>query len=223
MTSTPDGVRVTGPITQEFAAILTPEALSFVADLDRRFRERRHDLLARRVERQKDFDAGRLPDFLPETREIRKGDWRIATIPDDLRDRRVEITGPVERKMVINALNSGASVFMADFEDSHSPVWEGTVQGQLNLRDAVSGDIRHTSPEGREYRLNEQTAVLMVRPRGWHLNEKHLLVDDQPMSGGIFGFGLYLFHNARRSPVSHQDGRRFRLLVFRSPFVPECD
>ena len=198
MTSTPDGVRLTGPITPEFTAILTPAALTFVADIDRHFRKRRHDLLARRVERQKDFDAGKLPDFLPETREIREGDWRIATIPDDLRDRRVEITGPVDRKMVINALNSGASVFMADFEDSHSPVWEGTVQGQINLRDAVNGDIRHTSPEGREYQLNEETAVLMIRPRGWHLNEKHLLVDDRPMSAGIFDFGLYIFHNARR-------------------------
>jgi malate synthase len=198
MTGTPEGIRVTGPVTPEFEAILTPEALSFVAALDRRFRQRRRELLARRVERQKEFDAGRLPDFLPETREVREGDWRIAPIPDDLHDRRVEITGPVDRKMVINALNSGASVFMADFEDSHSPTWEGTLQGQINLRDAVTDDIRFTNPEGREYRLNERTAVLMVRPRGWHLNEKHVVIDDAPISGGIFDFGLFLFHNARR-------------------------
>jgi malate synthase len=198
MTGTPEGIRVTGPVTPEFEAILTPEALSFVAALDRRFRQRRRELLARRVERQKEFDAGRLPDFLPETRKVREGDWRVAPIPEDLRDRRVEITGPVDRKMVINALNSGASVFMADFEDSHSPIWEGTVQGQINLRDAVTGDIRFTNPEGREYRLNERTAVLMVRPRGWHLNEKHVVIDDEPISGGIFDFGLFLFHNARR-------------------------
>jgi len=198
MTRTPEGVRVTGPMTSEFATVLTPEALSFVAALHRRFGRERLELLARRLDRQKEFDAGRLPGFLPESKEIREGDWRIGPIPDDLRDRRVEITGPVDRKMVINALNSGASVFMADFEDSHSPTWEGTVQGQINLRDAVTGDIRFTNPDGREYRLNERTAVLMVRPRGWHLNEKHVLIDDQPVSGGIFDFGLYLFHNARR-------------------------
>ena len=197
MTRTPEGVRVTGPMTPEFEAVLTPEALALVADLDRRFRGRRRELLARRAARQQELDAGRLPDFLPETREIREGEWRVAPIPADLRDRRVEITGPVDRKMVINALNSGASVFMADFEDSHSPTWEGTVQGQINLRDAVRGDIRYTSPEGREYRLNERTAVLMVRPRGWHLNEKHVLIDGEPVSGGIFDFGLYLFHNGR--------------------------
>jgi malate synthase len=197
MTRTPEGVRVTGPMTPEFAAILTPEALALVADLERRFRGRRRELLERRAARQQELDAGRLPDFLPETREIREGEWRVAPIPDDLRDRRVEITGPVDRKMVINALNSGASVFMADFEDSHAPTWEGTVQGQINLRDAVRGDIRLTSPEGREYRLNERTAVLMVRPRGWHLIEKHVLIDGEPVSGGLFDFGLYFFHNAR--------------------------
>jgi malate synthase len=139
-----------------------------------------------------------LPAFLPETRAVREGDWRIAPVPEDLQDRRVEITGPVDRKMVINALNSKARVYMADFEDSHSPTWEGTVQGQINLRDAVIGDIRHTSPEGKAYSLNEQTAVLMVRPRGWHLDEKHLVVDDRPVSGGLFDFGLFLYHNARR-------------------------
>jgi len=197
MSGTPNGVRITGTSTPEFETILTPEAVSFVAGLERSFRDRRHDLLARRVRRQKELDAGRLPDFLPETRAIREGDWRIDPVPEDLRDRRVEITGPVDRKMVINALNSGASVFMADFEDSHSPVWEATIQGQINLRDAVRGDIRHTSPEGKEYRLQGKPAVLMVRPRGWHLDEKHVLVDGRPMTAGIFDFGLYFFHNAR--------------------------
>jgi malate synthase len=197
MTGTPGGVRITRPVTKPFEAILTPEALSFVAGLERKFGDRRRELLARRVERQKDLDAGRLPDFLPETRAVRKDDWRIDPVPADLGDRRVEITGPVDRKMIINALNSGASVFMADFEDSHSPVWEATVQGQINLRDAVQEVIRYSSPEGKEYRLNKKTAVLMVRPRGWHLDEKHVLVDGRPMTAGIFDFGLYLFHNAR--------------------------
>ncbi len=197
MTTTPKGVRVTGSVTPAFEAILTSEALGFVADLDRTFGERRRDLLARREKRQKELDAGRLPDFLPETRSIRQGDWRIDPVPRDLRDRRVEITGPVDRKMIINALNSGASAFMADFEDSHSPVWEGTIQGQINLRDAVRGDIRHSAPGSKEYRLNQKTAVLMVRPRGWHLDEKHVLVDGRPITAGIFDFALYLFHNAR--------------------------
>ncbi|MFQ5876911.1 MAG: malate synthase A [Acidobacteriota bacterium] len=198
MARSTEGVRVTGPLTPAFEAILTPEALAFVAGLDRAFRRRRGELLARRELRQEELHAGRLPDFLPETRAVREADWRIDPVPDDLQDRRVEITGPVDRKMIINALNSGASVYMADFEDSHSPTWEGTIQGQINLRDAVDGDIRFTSPEGKEYRLKERTAVLMVRPRGWHLDEKHVLVDGRRIAGGIFDFGLYLFHNARR-------------------------
>jgi malate synthase len=193
-----DDIRIHAPLSPGFEAILTPEALAFVADLHRRFDSRRIDLLRRREERQRLIDAGELPDFLPETRHIREGDWRIAGVPADLRDRRVEITGPVERKMVINALNSGASTFMADFEDSHAPTWEGTIQGQINLADAVERRITYTSPEGKAYRLNERTAVLIVRPRGWHLVEKHVTVGGLPISGAIFDFGLYLFHNARK-------------------------
>ncbi len=149
----------------------------------------------RRIRRQQAIDAGQLPDFLPETESIRKSNYVVAPIPGDLLDRRVEITGPVDRKMVINALNSGASVFMADFEDSNSPTWENNLNGQLNMRDAVRGDIEYTSPEGKPYKLNPNPAVLLVRPRGWHLMEKHFLVDDQPISGSLFDFGLYFFHN----------------------------
>lgn len=192
-----EGIEVRATVTPEFAEILTPEALSFVAALARKFEGRRQELLQRRVQRQAEIDAGKLPDFLPETEHIRNGAWTIAPLPDDLQDRRVEITGPVDRKMVINALNSGAKVFMADFEDAHSPTWEATIQGQINVRDAVRRTITFRSPEGKEYRLNPQIAVLLVRPRGWHLNEKHVLVDGQPISGGIFDFGLYFFHNVR--------------------------
>ncbi len=191
-------IKVTGPMEAGFDNVLTPEALDFVASLHRNFNQRRRELLARREERQRQIDAGRLPDFLPETRHIREGDWQIAPVPMDLQDRRVEITGPVDRKMVINAMNSGASTFMADFEDSHAPTWQGTIQGQINLTDTIEGTIRFTSPAGKQYRLNNRTAVLIVRPRGWHLDEKHLLVDDQPVSGGIFDFGLYFYHNARK-------------------------
>ena len=147
--------------------------------------------------RQAEIDAGKLPDFLPETRAIREASWRCAPIPADIRDRRVEITGPVDRKMVINALNSGAKVFMADFEDANTPRWDNNVQGQLNLRDAIRRRIDYVSPEGKQYRLGEKTAVLFVRPRGWHLPEKHVRVDGAPMSGGIFDFALYFFHNAK--------------------------
>ncbi|MBO0793558.1 MAG: malate synthase A [Ktedonobacteraceae bacterium] len=192
------GIEVNGAVTPAFAEILTPEAMDFVASLARTFEERRQALLQRRQQRQAEIDGGTLPDFLPETRHIRDADWTIAPLPADLQDRRVEITGPVERKMVINALNSGARVFMADFEDAHSPTWEGTIEGQINVRDAVKRTITFTSPEGKGYRLNEKTAVLLVRPRGWHLNEKHVLVDGQPISGGIFDFGLYFFHNVRQ-------------------------
>ncbi len=192
-----EGIEVNGPITSEFAAILTPEAMDFVALLERTFRDRREELLQRRIQRQAKIDAGTLPDFLPETEHIRQGDWTIAPTPPDLQDRRVEITGPAERKMIINALNSGAKVFMADFEDSLSPVWEVAVEGQLNLRDAVNRTISFTSPEGKQYALKEQTATLLVRPRGWHLPEKHVLIDGRQMSGGLFDFGLYFFHNVR--------------------------
>jgi malate synthase len=192
-----DGIEIRGEMTPEFAEILTPEALAFIAGLQRAFNGRRLALLQRRAERQKEIDAGQMPDFLPETAEIRAAEWTVASIPDDLQDRRVEITGPVDRKMVINALNSGASVYMADFEDAHSPTWSATIEGQINLRDAATRSITFTSPEGKSYKLNEQTAVLLARPRGWHLNEKHLLVDGEPMSASLFDFGLYFFHNAR--------------------------
>ena len=191
------GIEITGRITDEYAQILTPEAVALAAKLQRAFGGRRADLLARRTKRQAEIDAGALPDFLPSTRAIREGDWTCAPIPPDIADRRVEITGPVDRKMVINALNSGASVFMADFEDANTPKWDNNVQGHINLRDAIRRRIDYTSPEGKGYRLNEKTAVLFVRPRGWHLPEKHVLIDGQPISGGIFDFALYFFHNAR--------------------------
>ncbi|TMB83490.1 MAG: malate synthase A, partial [Chloroflexi bacterium] len=186
-----EGIEIRGPITAEFAEILTPEAMAFVATLVRTFSGGREELLQRRVQRQAEIDAGKMPDFLPETERIRQGSWTVAPIPDDLQDRRVEITGPAERKMTINALNSGAKVFMADFEDAHSPTWEGTIQGQINVRDAVNRTISYTAPEGKQYSLQEKTATLLVRPRGWHLPEKHVLIDGQPISGGIFDFGLY--------------------------------
>ncbi|SFQ73393.1 malate synthase A [Hymenobacter arizonensis] len=192
---TPERVKIIGSFSPEFAEILTPSALAFVAELHRRFDSTRQALLARRAERQADFAAGILPDFLPETKRIREQDWTVSPLPDDLLDRRVEITGPVERKMIINALNSGASVFMADLEDSNAPTWENVVQGQINLRDAVRRTISLSTPT-KEYRLNEKTALLMVRPRGWHLEEKHVLVDGEPISASLLDFGLYYFHNA---------------------------
>ena len=190
-----DGLTITGDITTEFAEIITPEAMRFVVAMERAFGERRRVLLRRRDERQVEINAGKMPDFLPETAHIRESEWTVAPIPSDLEDRRVEITGPVDRKMVINALNSGANVFMADFEDSHAPTWEATIEGQINLRDAVFGSISFTNPNGKFYALNEETAVLFVRPRGWHLVEKHVLVDGRPMSASLFDFGLYFFHN----------------------------
>jgi malate synthase len=190
-------VSVEAPIPADYAEILSAEALQFVAQLHRRFNGRRVELLHRRKQRQIAIDGGELPTFLPETEAIRKSDWKVSPIPADLLDRRVEITGPVDRKMVINGLNSGASVFMADFEDSNSPTWSNNVAGQANLRDAVRGDITFTSPEGKEYKLGAKRAVLVVRPRGWHLLEKHLLVDGEPISGSLFDFGLYFFHNAK--------------------------
>jgi malate synthase len=191
----PEGIELRGGTAPEFAEVLTPEALSFVAALQRAFNPRRKELLRRRAERQAEISAGKMPDFLPETAAIRESEWTVAPIPPDLRDRRVEITGPVDRKMIINALNSGASVFMADFEDAHSPTWTATLEGQVNVRDAVRGTISFTSPEGKSYRLNDKVAVLLVRPRGWHLVEKHMLVDGEPMSASLFDFGLYFFHN----------------------------
>ena len=192
-----DGIEVFGPVTDAFGLILTPEALQFVGTLAREFDTRRIELLERRRQVQQAIDGGQFPDFLTETRHIREGDWTIAPVPEDLQDRRVEITGPVDRKMVINALNSGASTYMADFEDSHAPTWEATIQGQINLCDAVRGTIEFASPEGKQYRLGDALATLIVRPRGWHLVEKHVHVDGKPVSASIFDFGLFLFHNAR--------------------------
>jgi len=194
----PAGVEILEVVSPEMAEILTPEALSFVAGLQREFSARRRELLAARAVRQEAFEAGERPDFLPETKHIRDDDsWKIAPIPADLQDRRVEITGPVDRKMVINALNSGAKMFMSDFEDSNTPTWHNTIQGQINLRDAANGTISFESPEGKKYALGDDIATLLVRPRGWHLNEKHVLVDGEQMSAGIFDFGLFFFHNAK--------------------------
>ena len=188
---------IPGPTTDADRSILTPAAVSFLNALSRTFESRRQELLARRRERQAEIDRGVLPQFLPQTAWIRNSDWVAAPIPADLQDRRVEITGPVDRKMIINALNSGASVFMADFEDSNSPTWRNNLDGQTNLRDAVNGTISFLSPEGKRYEPGARTAVLMVRPRGWHLDEKHFLVDGKPIAGGLFDFGLYFFHNAK--------------------------
>ena len=176
--------------------VLTDDAMEFLTLLHDSFETTRRDLLAQRVRRQSDFDNGAAPDYLPETASIREGDWRVAPIPADLQNRRVEITGPVDRKMVINALNSGAKVYMADFEDSHGPTWAATVEGHINMRDAVDGTISFQSDAGKSYRLNERRAVLIVRPRGWHLDEKHLLIDDQPISASLFDFGLNIYHTA---------------------------
>ncbi len=190
------GVEISGPITPEYAEILTPEALQFVGRMSREFEGRRQSLLTARVERQQAWDEGGAPGFRPETRDVREADWQVAGIPQDLRDRRVEITGPVDRKMIINALNSGANVFMADFEDANAPTWANNVEGQINLRDAVRREISFTSPEGKQYELGEKIATLLVRPRGWHLNEKHVRIDGQPISASLFDFGLFFFHNA---------------------------
>ncbi|MBV8817663.1 MAG: malate synthase A, partial [Acidobacteriaceae bacterium] len=177
--------------------ILTAEARAFLDELSNRFEPARQALLAARAQRLAELKQGRLYDFLPETADLRKGEWTVAPIPPDLEDRRVEITGPVDRKMVINALNSGANVFMADFEDANSPTWQNQMQGQKNLRDAVLRTISFQSPEGKAYQLNAKPAVLFVRPRGWHLPEKHYLVNGVPMSGSLFDFGLFFFHNAK--------------------------
>jgi malate synthase len=192
----PQGVAISGAISKEFAQILSPEALDFVAKLHRKFESRRQQLLARRAQRQKEFDAGAKPDFLKETQSIRDSEWVVASQPRDMLDRRVEITGPTDRKMVINALNSGASTFMADFEDANCPTWHNMIDGQINLRDAVRRTITFEQG-GKQYRLNDKTAVLIPRPRGWHLDEKHVTVDGKPVSGGIFDFALFFFHNAR--------------------------
>jgi malate synthase len=187
----------TASIPDELKGVLTPEAVSFVAELQGRFGPTREQLLEARRQRQIRIDGGEFPDFLPETRSIREGKWTVARLPSDLLDRRVEITGPVDRKMVINALNSGAQVFMADFEDSHAPTWLGTLQGQQNLFEAVRGTLAYRSPEGKDYRLGERVATLVVRPRGWHLEERHVQLDGRPISASLFDFGLFFFHNAK--------------------------
>ena len=192
------GLQISAPTHPQQQDILTPQALEFLVALHHSFNARRLELLGARAARQQRIDAGEKPDFLPETRHIREADWSAAPIPADLQDRRVEITGPVDRKMIINALNSGAKVFMADFEDSNAPTWVNQIEGQVNLIDAVRRRITYSdATTGKNYRLNDKTAVLFVRPRGWHLEERHVLVDGQPMSGSLFDFGLYFFHNAK--------------------------
>jgi malate synthase len=192
------GVEFHAPITDTYAEILTPEAIAFVVDLHRTFNQRRKDLLTARHERQKRIDAGEKPNFLAERKSVRDAEWTVAPLPGDILDRRVEITGPVDRKMIINALNSGAKVFMADFEDSNTPTWNNLIEGQINLRDAIRRTITFSDPStGKQYKLNDKTAVLFIRARGWHLEERHVIVDGEPMSGSIFDFGLYLFHNAK--------------------------
>jgi malate synthase len=197
MATTPiGGIEIKGPAGDRFDEILTPNALQLVAKLHREFDATRRELLAARVERQKELDSGATLDFLPDTKEVREGDWQIAPEPDALQNRRVEITGPTSRKMVINALNSGASGFMADFEDSNSPTWNNMIGGQVNLADAIRRTISHEE-NGKEYRLDGELATLLVRPRGWHLVERNLLVDGEQVAGGLVDFGLYFFHNAR--------------------------
>jgi malate synthase len=191
-----DNVMITGDTEGRFASILTDDALAFVSDLHRRFNQTRIELLARRQDRQAQLDAGAVFDFLPETIDVREGDWSVRPAPQDLADRRCEITGPTDRKMVINALNSGSRVFMTDFEDSNSPTWYNMVDGQINLYDAIRRQVDFTNELGKAYTLSENPATIMVRPRGWHLDERHLLVDGEPVSASLFDFGLYFYHNA---------------------------
>ena len=188
-------IEILGNTNEAQEEILTPEALEFASLLHRKYNPKRLELLNHRKFRQTEIDSGTMPHFLPETESIRQGDWKTAPIPDDLLDRRVEITGPVDRKMIINALNSGVKVFMADFEDSNSPTWDNIINGQINLRDAVKGTISFTNPNGKHYQLNDETATLMVRPRGWHLNEKNVMVGGELISASIFDFSLYFLHN----------------------------
>jgi len=192
----PAGIEIRAALKPGFEKVLTPEALALVAKLHRQFEPRRRQLLALRIERTRRLDAGERPDFLPETRSIREGDWKVAPVPRDLQCRRVEITGPVERKMIINALNSGADAYMTDFEDSNSPNWDNQITGQINLMEAIRRTITLTQGD-KTYRLNDKVATLVVRPRGWHLDEKHVTVDGERVSGGIFDFALFMFHNAR--------------------------
>jgi len=195
---TPEGMRLKAPLHKHYSEMLTLEALQFIAALQHNFNSRRKQLLAERAALQLKIDAGWEPGFMPETENIRQSEWLIAPVPEILKDRRVEITGPVDRKMIINALNSGANIFMADFEDSNAPSWNNTIEGQINLRDAINRTIGFRNPDnGKEYMLNEKTATMFVRPRGWHLDEKHIEVDGEPMSASLVDFGLYFFHNAK--------------------------
>ena len=193
-----EGVEITAPVPEEFQEILTPDAVGFVAKLTREFGGRVDEILQARQERQERINNGEMPDFLPETKEIREGDWQISPIPEDLQDRRVELTGPPDRKMTINALNSGASCWMADFEDANCPTWHNMLESQLNMKEAIERTIAFDDPNsGKHYELNDEVAVILARPRGWHLFEKHMLVDSKEVPGGIFDFGLYFFHNAQ--------------------------
>src|SRR5918996_5071544 len=206
-----EGIEFTAPIPEEFEDILTPEAVEFVAKLSREVHGQVEEILQRRAERQERIDAGEMPDFLPETKDIREGDWRVAPVPDDLQDRRVEITGPPDRKMLINALNSGASTYMTDFEDANCPTWHNMLESQLNLRDAVNRTISFDDPDtGKHYEVGEDPAVIIARPRGWHLPEKHMTVDGRQVPGALFDFGLYLFHNAQNL-IDHGSGPYFYL------------
>jgi malate synthase len=203
-------IQITLPVSDAHKSVLSTEAVAFLKKLSSTFEGRRQQCLAQRGERQARIDRGELPDFLAETASVRNAEWSVASIPKDLLDRRVEITGPVDRKMIINALNCGAEVFMADFEDSNSPTWSNNLDGHVNLRDAVNRTISFVSPEGKSYKLNEKTATLLVRPRGWHLDEKHFLVDGKPISGALFDFGLFFFHNAKNL-LAHGTGPYFYL------------
>ncbi len=204
------GVEMRGKWGERFEEVLTSEAIEFVVEMEKVFGPRVNELLLKRVQKQREIDGGAVPSFLEETRWIREGEWQIAEAPDDLRDRRVEVTGPVDRKMIINGLNSGANVFMADFEDSLSPTWENVVNGQINLMDAIRREIEYVSPEGKEYRLNEKTVVLMVRPRGWHMIEDHVWMEGRPMRATLFDFGLYMLLNGREL-VESERGAYFYL------------
>ena len=193
------GLRILGALSSDHKTILNEDAKQFLIELHRHFNKRRKELLAQRQVVQSDLDKGNLPDFFEDTKSIRESEWQVATLPSDLLDRRVEITGPVDRKMIINALNSGAKVFMADFEDSNSPTWSNIIDGQVNLRDANLREITFTNPKnGKFYQLNDQVATLMARPRGWHLDENHILCDDEVMSGSLVDFGLYFLNNYKQ-------------------------
>ena len=198
MVGTADGVEIKGEIGPRYEEVLTSDALAFLAEMHRKFQPTRAALLEARKVRQAEIDAGALPDFLEETKSIRESEWTVAPIPADLQDRRVEITGPVDRKMIINALNCGAKVFMADFEDASSPTWSNMMDGQINMMDLWRGKIDFTDERGKEYKLSDNPAVLLIRPRGWHLPEDHIHVDGEPIAGAFVDFGLYFFHNAKK-------------------------